>query len=134
MRSLVLTLFLAGTVVLAQTSTFQPVATAGELMTAIIIPTSDAVFGASPETLKTEKEWTALESSALTLAESGNLLMMRIPRNDNSIWLKESKALVEAGSEAYRAAKAKNLDALQEAGNKIYETCENCHAKHLEAK
>jgi cytochrome c553 len=134
MRSIIVLTLLAGTIVFAQTPAFQPVATVGELMQAIVIPTSDAVFGAAGETPKNEEEWTALENSALMLAESGNLLMMRSPSGDTSIWLKESKAMVEAGSAAYQAAKAKNVDGVLEAGDKIYESCAGCHEKHLQAK
>jgi hypothetical protein len=125
---------LAAVTVTAQTQEFQPVATVRELMERIIIPTSDDVFAAGAEAPVTDDEWTALENSSLTLAESGNLLLMRTPQGDNRVWMRESKALIEAGRAAYRAAKDRKAEALLEAGDKILETCSGCHDQYLTAK
>jgi hypothetical protein len=38
---------------------------------------------------------------------------------------------VDAGSAAFKAANAKEPNALTEIGDKIDETCETCHAKYL---
>ena len=43
--------------------------------------------------------------------------------------MKNAKALVDAGSAAFKAANAKGASALTEVGDKIDETCETCHAK-----
>jgi hypothetical protein len=125
---------LTGVLALSQGTGFQPVATVRELMEQIIMPTSDAVFGVGSEAPKDDQGWASLENSALMLAESGNLLLMRMPEGDSSVWVKESKALIDSGSAAYRAAKAKKADDILEAGDKIYETCVGCHDQYLKGK
>ena len=121
---------LTGTVAVAQ-STFQPIATVRELMERIIVPTSDMVFGVAGEAPKDGEGWTALGNSALTLAESGNLLLMSTPSGDKGVWSEQSKALRAAAAAAYKAANAKDADAVIEAGDKIYETCAGCHEQYL---
>ena len=66
---------------------------------------------------------------AVTLAESGNLLMM-VPRaKDGGEWMERAKELIDTSERAIRAADAKNADQLFTAGGDIYEACSNCHRK-----
>ena len=44
------------------------------------------------------------------LAESANLLMMPGRAWDNDGWMKDSQRLYDAGTAAYKAAKARDLD------------------------
>lgn len=78
----------------------------------------------------TEEEWTIVRNSALTLAESGNLLMMAPRAVDGDDWMKAAQALVDTGMLAVRAAEAKNADQLFNAGGIIYSACKNCHQKY----
>jgi cytochrome c556 len=110
---------------------FRPVATVAELMSAIVIPASDVVFGAAGEPPKDQKAWDKVRGNAITLAESGNLLLMRAPSSNNANWMKFSRALINAGETAAKAAKAKNVDAVSDAGNDVYETCDGCHKQYL---
>jgi cytochrome c5 len=50
---------------------------------------------------------------------------------DKDQWMKNAKALVDAGSAAFKAANANDANALADIGDKIDETCETCHAKYL---
>jgi cytochrome c5 len=45
--------------------------------------------------------------------------------------MKFAKALRDAGSEAFKAANAKDAKALETIGDKVDDTCETCHAKYL---
>ena len=54
----------------------------------------------------------------MILAESGNLLMIG-SRAKDSVWMKTSLAMVEAGAAALKAAEAKDVDGITEAGNQI---------------
>jgi cytochrome c556 len=45
--------------------------------------------------------------------------------------MKFSRALINAGETAAKAAKAKNVDAVSDAGNDVYETCDGCHKQYL---
>jgi hypothetical protein len=107
------------------------VATVKQLMHAIVIPSSEAIFKAAGEPPTTDAAWLAMEHQALALAESGNLLMIGSRVRDRGDWLKFSRALVDAAATAATAAAAKNADNLSTAGDAIYETCETCHGKYM---
>ena len=116
----------------AQRPTVKPVATVKQLMTAIIIPSSDALFQVAGKEPKNDEEWAAVQNSALTLAESGNLLMIGNRAKDRGNWMKESQALVDIGMTAFKAAQAKNVDELTKIGDQIYDVCESCHNKYTD--
>jgi hypothetical protein len=137
----VLALFLAGAA-MAQAPTFQPVATVLQIMQGIVVPNSDAIFKVATAAPKTDAEWAAVQNSAVTLAEAGNLLM--IPgraavlkplidadlKAGNGLWVKNAKALTAMSAKAFLAANAKDAKALATIGDDVEETCENCHAKY----
>ena len=127
-----LMLFLASTAK-AQQPAFKPVASVNQLMKAFVIPSSDAVFGVAIEAPQDDEAWTVLQNNALILAESGNLLMIGSRAKDNDAWIKAAQALVDAGTVTFKAAEAKNVDALIEAGDQVYATCEGCHSRYLPA-
>ena len=122
--------FFAGAA-MAQAPTFQPVGTVRQVMLGIVKPTSDVVFKFQFDPPKTDEEWATLQNNALTLAETGNLLLLPGRAKDNGEWTKNAKALVERGSQAFKAANSKDAKALEVIGDKIDETCEACHAKYL---
>ena len=107
------------------------VGTVLQVMHAIVIPASDAVFAAGGEAPKDDKGWTALQNQAIALAESGNLLMLGDRVKDTGDWLKMSRALVDAAATALKAAQAQNANALSTASDAVYDTCESCHSKYL---
>ena len=122
---------------------FKPVVDTKLLMQATIDPTADEIWDAVKTVItkdrteetrpKTNEEWTAVRNHAVTLAESGNLLMM-VPRaKDGGEWMARSQELIESSERAIRAAEAKNADQLFTAGGDIYEACSNCHQKYMEA-
>ena len=106
----------------------QPVATMRQLMVDLIHPASNQVIlfvarGGSDN----EREWAALRHAALTLAESGNLLVMRRPADQD--WLTDARMLVDVGTAAYKAAQAKDLKALAALTESLDASCTTCH-KH----
>jgi cytochrome c556 len=114
-------------------SPFKLAASVQQLMTAITIPASDVIFEAAAQTTK-EAAWLNIQNSALTLAESGNLLLLpgRVPDGpDNDEWVNQSRAMIDAAILAFNAAATKNVEQLSEAGDKIYATCEGCHKKYM---
>jgi hypothetical protein len=116
---------------MAQAPTFHPVGTVRQIMLGIVKPTSDVVFKFQFDPPKTDEEWATLQNNALNLAEAGNLLLLPGRAKDKGEWTKHATALVETGSQAFKAANAKDSKALEEIGNKIDDTCEACHAKYL---
>jgi hypothetical protein len=116
---------------MAQAPTFHPIGTVRQIMLGIVKPTSDVIFKFQFDPPKTDEEWAALQNNALNLAETGNLLLLPGRAKDKGEWTKQATALVETGSQSFKAANAKDAKALEEIGNKIDDTCEACHAKYL---
>ena len=79
---------------------------------------------------ETQGEWDALVNSAYVLAESGNLLMMGGRPKDGGEWMQMSRAMVDVGEKAIRAAASHNPQAVFDVGAEVYETCTACHAKY----
>jgi hypothetical protein len=118
----------------------QTVADTGVLMESVIEPNADVIWlsvgtivtAAGEEHIRpqTEEEWTKVRNAAVAVSEAGNLLMM-VPRaRDGDEWMRLSKAMVDTGAVAIKAAEAKDPDAMFEAGAQIYAVCSNCHAKY----
>ena len=103
-------------------------ATVKEVMLALTIPASDAIFSAAFETPKDAQAWTDVRQSALTLAESGDLLMTGGRAKDNSTWLDMSRALVTQAQAALKAIDAKDADALARRASDV--TCKTCHDRY----
>jgi hypothetical protein len=127
------TLLLGGTIAFSQAPA-EPNASAAstkELMLDLIHPSSNdillAVYRGGP---KDEKEWAAVRRSALTLAESGNMLMMRGRARDQADWTKAAKLLADVGNAAYKAARAKDGKALAALTGAIDAACTTCHKQY----
>ena len=80
---------------------------------------------------KTDEEWEAVWAGALTVAESGNLMMMPGRAKDDGDWMKFSAQLVDAGMKAAKAAEEKDKDKVLEEGGNVYTVCTNCHMKYI---
>src|SRR5260221_10326850 len=83
-----------------------PVATMKQLMVDVIHPASNSLLllinRGGPEN---DKDWADARRSAMTLAESGNLLVLR---NRAAAWVADARMLIDARSVAYKAAEAKD--------------------------
>lgn len=130
MRTIFVMILLFAGAAMAEAPTFQPVGTTLQLMKAIVIPSSDVIFKIPSEAPKDDKEWAVVQNNALMLAESGNLLMMAGRSKDNGEWMKDSQALVAAGTAAFKAANAKDLNKLGDVSDDILAACETCHNKY----
>jgi hypothetical protein len=104
-----------------------PVGTTSELMAKIIYPASDAIFYVTTRTPSNDAEWTVLQGQALMVGESANLLMMPGHRRDEDRWLADARLMRDAGAAAFKAAKAKNVDALADLNDALYQSCVTCH-------
>jgi len=124
--SLVIVLILTGPT-LAQAPSVEPVGTMSQLMVDIIYPTSDDIFYIGRTPPSNNAEWGAIQRSALMLAESGNLLMVGSRARDQGNWIKDAKLLVDVGAAAYKAARAKDMDAILALNEQLYTACVTCH-------
>lgn len=105
----------------------QPVGTMSELMIQIIYPYSDAIFYISTRTPSSSAEWTDLEGKTLMLAESANLLMTPERAWDGDQWMRDARLLLDARQATFRAAKERNVEALEELNDQLYQSCVTCH-------
>jgi hypothetical protein len=109
----------------APADALQPVATMKQLMLDVIHPASNSVLLAINRGGPTDdKEWAEVRRGAMTLAESGNLLIMR---NRAAAWVADAKLLMDAGTAAYKAADAKDARALSTLADRIDASCTTCH-------
>ena len=121
---------------------FKPVADMKQLMNAVIDPAADTVWNSVGTTIsaagtderfpRTDEEWTVVLNGAITLTESGNLLMIGSRAKDTGDWMKMSQDLVDVGVRTIKAAQARNKDAIFDVGGDIYIACVNCHRKYAE--
>ncbi len=122
-----ITLVLIGTSAFAQTAP-----TMKQLMQDLIYPASNEillfVYRGQP---KTETDWANVRRSAITLAESGNLLTMpgRAPASQGD-WAKDAKTLSDIGTAAYKAAQAKDFPALAALADSLDASCTTCHKQY----
>ena len=117
-----------------------PAASVAQIMSAITMPAATAVYNAvgtisNADGIKeiepqNDQEWTALAAQAAALVESGNLLLMGDRLVDNGDWVTMTRAMIEKGQLAIKAAEAHDKDGILDAGSYINETCDTCHAKY----
>jgi hypothetical protein len=109
----------------------QPVATMKQLMLDVIHPASNSVLLAiNRGGPANDTEWAEVRRGTMTLAESGNLLIMR---NRAPAWVVDAKLLMEAGAAAYKAADAKDARALAATADRIDASCTACHQHYRPA-
>jgi hypothetical protein len=119
---------------------YKPVADVKQLMQGVVDPSADAVWasvatiftkaGTEERRPRTKEEWEAVRGHAMTLTESGNLLMMPGRAKDGGDWMKFAQELVDTSAVALRAAEARDVDGLLNVGGQIDEVCERCHKKY----
>jgi hypothetical protein len=118
----------------------QPVADVKQVMTAILEPAAETYWDAVGTVIDSagtheiapqdSEEWSAVWRAALVVAESGNLLMMEGRARDREEWMRLSRAMVDAGIRAARAAETRDAAAVFEAGGQVYEACTACHSAY----
>lgn len=104
-----------------------PVATMSELMAKIIYPASDAIFYITTRTPASPAEWAVLEGQALMVAESANLLLMPAHLRDETRWPADARLMRDAGMAAFKAAKARDVQALDNLNDQLFQSCVTCH-------
>jgi hypothetical protein len=116
------------------------VTTVLELMESVIAHAAEIYWGSVQVTVdetgeherfpQTDEEWEAVWSAGLSIAESGNLLMMAPRAVDEGAWMQFARSLVEAGAEAAASAQARDVERVFAAGEQVYNVCTACHARY----
>ncbi|HEY3738983.1 MAG TPA: hypothetical protein VGL53_04020 [Bryobacteraceae bacterium] len=120
---------LSSTVIAQAPSAVQPVGSVSQLMVDIIYPTSDALFYIERNPPKTDHDWNVIRGAALTLAESGNLLLIGNRARDQDRWVKDTKLMIDAGTAAFHAAQKKDMQGILDLSEQLSASCIACH-KH----
>jgi hypothetical protein len=125
---------------------FRPIVDVKALMDAVMEPQADIIWesvgtiitvaGVEERRPRTQEAWDAVHNAAVTLAETGNLLMMA-PRAKGPQygvdWIKLAAELTDASEQAMKAADAKDPATLFNIGADVYEKCVNCHSHYMQA-
>jgi hypothetical protein len=138
---LVLLLTAAGCASQAASPPYKPAATLDQLMEGTVAHAAELYWDAAQTVVdetgihdlypKTDEEWEGVWASAITLAESGNLLMMPSRAKDHGDWMTFSSRLVDVGLEAAKAAEARDRAKVLDAGSRMYLVCTDCHRKYI---
>lgn len=117
-----------------------PLATTSQIMSAIVSPTSNAIFqsvqtnvtskGTEEIFPKDDAEWAALGAQAAALAEAGRLIMMPGRAIDQADWIKMSQAMIDAAKTTLAAVEKKSPDAVLESGEAVNTSCDSCHERY----
>src|SRR5688572_353397 len=120
----------AGAAVAQTPEPVQPVGSMGEFMASVVYPPTNDLLLSMNRAPTNDKEWAAVQRSAIQLAESGNVLMMRGRAMDQGQWLREARALVDVGASAYKAARARDAAGLRALEAPLNASCVNCHKQY----
>jgi hypothetical protein len=93
-----------------------------------IVVDADGIHENQPET---EEEWEAVWAAGVTLAESGNLLMMPPRLIDEEDWIRMSTNLVDVGLRAAQVAIDEDFEGVLALGEEIYNVCVECHRTYV---
>jgi hypothetical protein len=120
---------------------FHTVYTVDDLMDYVVTPAAEAYWGSVSiivdmdgvtENFPTsDAQWEQVLAAAVTLAESGNLLMMPTRALGGDDWMDLSRDMVVAGIAAADAARAQDVDAVFDASEQVYNACQACHNQYL---
>lgn len=130
----------------------KPYANLAEMMRAIPFTASNIIFDAQTNDPGAPKKhaggdsatekfaaiyggWQQVENSAMALSETVNLIAIPGRKCENGLpvpleqpdFQKAMAMLADAGQAAYKAAKAKNIEQIQEVSNQVAEACAACH-------
>ena len=101
-----------------------------DVMDAMVVPGSDALFGVGRAEPNSEQAWIALRYQAVILAEAGRALTAP-GRSRSEAWDGWSIAMSQAAEAAADGIDARDVDAVLFAGGDIIESCTGCHRVYL---
>jgi hypothetical protein len=114
-------------------SVVKPLVTIKELMEKTIAPATDTLWNV-PES-PTDEEWARLEEGAVTLLVATHVVGLGGTGPMDSDWVKQpawrafNRIMLDAGNASLAAIRARDVLALQKAGDVLYPPCEGCHAQ-----
>ena len=101
-----------------------------DVMDAMVVPASDALFGIGRAEPDSDRAWIVLRYQAVILAEAGRALTAP-GRSRSEEWDAWSIAMSKAAEAAAHAIDARDVDGVLFAGGDIIESCTGCHRVYL---
>ena len=101
------------------------------IMKAVVSPASDVVFSVGKAQPKSEREWAEVENAAAKLIDADKTLATEAPAANGANWTRLSGAMAHAAAVARKAARERNVDAVLDAGDVLFTTCEDCHREYI---
>lgn len=98
-----------------------------EFMEYVFQPTFNRLKPAMGAEPTNNQAWKSIKAESLILAEGGNLLLVRQPKEDAADWVKYSLQVREFGGGLYRAAIAKNYATARKNYESMVKSCNACH-------
>jgi hypothetical protein len=120
---------------------YKPVATVVDLMRSMVEIPAEIYWesvsvvvdaeGTHENMPETDLEWIEVWAAAMTLAETGNLLMMPPRAVDNDEWIRMSTDMVDVSLKAAQIASARDFEGMLAVGEEIYNVCLECHQTYV---
>ena len=101
-----------------------------DIMDAMVVPASDALFGVGRSEPDSEQAWIALRHQAVILAEAGRALTAP-GRSRGADWDAWSIAMSDAAATTAAAIDARDVDGVLLGGGDLIESCTGCHQVFL---
>lgn len=105
--------------------------TVKEIMDSVITPATNTLWGA--EDPQTDAAWKQLEDAAITTILAGHYIgpggadSSNNERATTTQWRAFNAAMIQAATDALRAIRERDIDALFVANDVLYPPCEGCH-------
>lgn len=109
-------------------------ATSKQVMLGLAIPASDVLFQIADNVPTDDAGWDRVVANAVMLGEAGNMMLSGARLVPQPEWSQHARDLVTRAKVAADAAEQHDVDAVLDAGNAIYETCDACHTLFMPAK
>jgi hypothetical protein len=110
-----------------------------DLMENVMDPAADVVWesvgtimtkeGTYERAPANDDEWHRVKAGAITLVETGNLLMIPARTGGSEEWVSLAQAMIAQSKRAIKAAEDHDKQATFDIGADIYESCVNCHKR-----
>ena len=108
-----------------------PTMSINDLMITVVAPATDTLWGI--EDPQTEQDWQVFVDAAELVIDAGKTIKVGGTGPGDGEWARNPEwqafadQLINAGEDAKRAARNKDLEAMYTAGEVLYPPCEECH-------
>ena len=112
-------------------TTVAPKATVKEVMESVITPATNTLWGA--EDPQTDEAWQELEDAAITTITAGTYVALGGSGTSDREWASKPEwqafndVMIEAATDALKAIRERDIEALFVANDVLYPPCEGCH-------